>query len=113
MSDCLFCKIVDKKIPADIVYRDDNVVAFRDINPQAPVHLLVVPVKHIEKLTDTQAADGKMLATIYTTIQKLAKEFKLDNGFRVVTNCGDDGGQTVYHIHFHILGQRQLKWPPG
>lgn len=113
MSDCLFCKIVDGKIPAEVVYRDDQVVAFKDVNPQAPVHLLVIPVKHIEKLTDAQVVDGKMLAAIYTTIQKLAEEFKLDNGFRVVTNCGDDGGQTVYHIHFHILGQRQLKWPPG
>ena len=113
MSDCLFCKIVAGEIPADVVYRDENVVAFKDINPQAPVHLLVIPVKHIAKVTEPQAADGEMLSSIYKTIRLLAEKFQLDKGFRIVTNCGDEGGQTVYHLHFHLLGQRKLDWPPG
>lgn len=113
MSDCLFCKIIEGNIPAEIVYRDDNVVAFKDINPQAPVHLLVIPVKHIDRLTNPEAADGKVLGAVFSAIQKLAEEMQLEKGFRVVTNCGPEAGQTVYHIHFHVLGKRALNWPPG
>jgi histidine triad (HIT) family protein len=113
MSDCLFCKIIEGKIPAEIVYRDEDVVAFKDINPQAPVHLLVIPVKHIDRLTSPEAADGKVLGAVFSAIQKLAKEMQLENGFRVVANCGPEAGQTVYHIHFHVLGKRTLNWPPG
>lgn len=113
MSDCLFCKIVEGEIPADIIYRDENVVAFKDINPQAPVHVLVIPVRHIGRLTDPEASDGKVLSAIFSTIQKLAAELKLEQGFRVVANCGPEAGQTVYHIHFHVLGKRSLNWPPG
>lgn len=109
----MFCKIVAGKIPADIVYRDDSVVAFKDVNPQAPVHLLVVPGQHIERLTSSGASDGKMLSQIFSTITRLAQEQGLDNGFRVVANCGEDGGQTVPHLHFHVLGKRRLHWPPG
>ncbi|GAB1354560.1 MAG TPA: histidine triad nucleotide-binding protein [Candidatus Rifleibacterium sp.] len=113
MEQCLFCKIVDGKIPAEIVYRDDSVVAFKDINPQAPVHVLVIPVKHVAKLTDPAASDGKMLSQIFATIARLAGELGLEKGFRVVANCGDEAGQTVHHIHFHVLGKRRLNWPPG
>jgi histidine triad (HIT) family protein len=110
---CLFCKIVKGEIPADIVHRDDQVVAFRDISPQAPVHILVIPVKHIASLTEPEASNGEMLSKIFAVIQKIAADMKLDKGFRVVTNCGSDGGQTVDHIHFHVLGKRSLTWPPG
>ncbi len=113
MEQCLFCKIVAGKIPAEIVYRDDSVVAFKDINPQAPVHLLVIPAGHVAKLTDPAAADGKMLSQIFAVITRLADEHGLEEGFRVVANCGDDAGQTVPHIHFHVLGKRRLTWPPG
>ena len=113
MSDCLFCKIIEGQIPADVVYRDDDVVAFKDINPQAPVHILVIPVRHIDRLTNPEAADGKVLSNIFKVIQRLADEFKLEQGFRVVANCGPEAGQTVYHIHFHVLGKRSLNWPPG
>ena len=113
MSDCLFCKIINGEIPADIVYRDDHVVAFKDISPQAPVHILVIPTAHIEKLTDPAATDGRMLTRIFDIIQKLAKKFELSEGFRIVSNCDEFGGQTVNHIHFHLLGKRQLNWPPG
>jgi histidine triad (HIT) family protein len=113
MSGCLFCKIVNGEIPAEIIHRDENTLAFKDINPQAPVHVLVIPHKHITRLTSPEAVDGKMLAQIFVTIQKIAQQMKLDNGFRVVTNCGADGGQTVDHIHFHVLGKRSLSWPPG
>ncbi len=113
MSDCLFCKIVDGKIPAEIIYRDEKVVAFKDINPQAPVHVLVIPVRHIDRLTSPEAAEGETLAAVFAVVQKLAADLQLENGFRVVTNCGPDGGQTVFHIHFHLLGKRSLNWPPG
>ena len=111
--DCLFCKIINGEIKADIVYQDDDVLVFKDINPMAPVHVLVIPKRHIERLTDADATDGKMLEKIFSAVQKVASELGLDEGFRVVSNCGNNGGQTVYHIHFHVLGQRQLNWPPG
>jgi histidine triad (HIT) family protein len=113
MEQCLFCKIVAGKIPAEVVYRDNSVVAFKDINPQAPVHLLVIPVNHIERLTDKGASDGEMLSQIFAVIARLAEDLGLEKGFRVVANCGDDAGQTVPHIHFHVLGKRRLNWPPG
>jgi len=113
MSDCLFCKIVQGTIPAKIIHRDDQVVAFHDINPQAPVHFLVVPVKHVSNLLEPAAADGAMLSSVYKTVQKLTGESGLQNGFRVVANCGSDGGQTVAHLHFHVLGKRPMAWPPG
>jgi len=113
MEQCLFCKIVAGEIPADIVYRDENVLVFKDINPQAPVHLLAIPVKHIPRLTSPEAVDGSMLSQMFSVIQKMANEHGLEEGFRVVTNCGDNAGQTVAHLHFHILGRRCLSWPPG
>jgi histidine triad (HIT) family protein len=113
MNDCLFCKIVNGDIPADIVYRDENVVAFNDINPQAPVHILVIPTRHIRGLTSDEAKDGKMLSQVFTAIQKIAAEKGLDEGFRVVANYGAEGGQTVFHLHFHVMGKRTMTWPPG
>ncbi len=109
----MFCKIVGGQIPAQIVYRNEAVVAFRDISPQAPVHLLVIPVQHIESLNDTAASDGKMLSSVFSAIRQLADENGLEKGYRVVANCGENGGQTVGHLHFHVLGKRVMNWPPG
>lgn len=112
MESCLFCKIIKKEIPSDIVYEDDHVVAFNDINPQAPVHLLVIPKKHIPTLNDLE--DYSVLDPIMQAIQRLAKEKDIDrSGFRVVVNCNKGAGQAVYHLHFHLLGGRAMHWPPG
>lgn len=108
MENCLFCKIINGEIPSSIVYQDDNVVAFKDINPQAPVHILVVPKKHIQCAMDLEDSDAKLLSAVFSAIKKIAKENKLDNGFRIINNCGADGGQTVPHLHFHILGGKAL-----
>ena len=108
MENCLFCKIINGEIPSTIVYKDDDVIAFKDINPQAPVHILVVPRKHIQCAADPEAADGKMLSAVFSALAKIAKENKLDKGFRIINNCGADGGQTVPHLHFHLLGGRPL-----
>ena len=111
--DCLFCKIVAGTIPARKLYEDDQVIAFHDIGPQAPVHFLVIPKKHIATLNDLNE-EGKALAGhILYTAQRLANELGCAEGFRVVMNCNPLGGQTVYHIHMHVLGQRQMHWPPG
>ena len=108
MENCLFCKIINGEIPSSIVYQNDDIIAFKDINPQAPVHILVVPKKHIQCALDSEAADGKMLSAVFSAITKIAKDNKLDNGFRIINNCGADGGQTVPHLHFHLLGGRAL-----
>lgn len=108
MENCLFCKIINGSIPSDIVYRDEHVVAFKDINPQAPVHILVIPTKHIASLAELEATDGEMLQHVFSVIAKLAKDFDLKNGFRVISNVGEDGGQTVKHLHFHLLGKRKF-----
>lgn len=114
MEDCLFCKIVSGEMDTDFVYSDDKVVAFEDINPQAPVHLLIVPKNHIEDLNQLEEIDGDLIAHIYQVAKKLAAEKDIaESGYRIVSNCGDDGGQTVYHIHFHLLGGRAMQWPPG
>lgn len=112
--DCLFCKILSGDVPAQKLYEDDQVIAFQDIAPQAPVHFLVVPKKHIATLHDLKEEDDKALAGhILFTAQRLAEQQGCVEGFRVVMNCNDLGGQTVYHIHMHVLGQRQMHWPPG
>lgn len=111
--DCLFCKIVAGDIPAKKIYEDDLVVAFHDIAPQAPVHFLVIPKKHIRTLNDLTEADRELAGHILFVAQKLALELGCEAGFRVAMNCNELGGQTVYHIHLHVLGQRQLAWPPG
>jgi histidine triad (HIT) family protein len=108
MENCLFCKIINGEIPANIVYKNDDVIAFKDINPQAPVHILVVPKKHIQCAADAEASDGKMLSSVFSAIAQIAKDNKLDKGFRIINNCGPDGGQTVPHLHFHILGGKSL-----
>jgi histidine triad (HIT) family protein len=113
MEDCLFCKIAAGKIPSEKVYEDDTVYAFRDIDPKAPVHFLVIPKKHIERLSDVTPENSAVIAHIYEVIALLSKQLGLGSGFRVVSNCGDDAGQTVWHVHFHVLAGRSLAWPPG
>ena len=108
MNDCLFCKIIAGDIPSTKVYEDENVFAFRDINPQAPVHILVVPKQHIACAADITAENSAVVAHVFESIAKIAKAEGLDNGYRVVNNCGEDGGQTVMHLHFHILGGLKL-----
>nr|WP_239482224.1 histidine triad nucleotide-binding protein [Pseudomonas insulae] len=109
----MFCKIVAGEIPARKLYEDDQVFAFHDVNPQAPVHFLVIPKKHIRTLTDLDEGDKPLLGHIVHTAQRLASELGCDEGFRVAMNCNALGGQTVFHIHMHVLGQRQMHWPPG
>ncbi|MDO5114133.1 MAG: histidine triad nucleotide-binding protein [Planctomycetia bacterium] len=109
----IFKKIIDREIPADIVYEDEECLAFRDINPQAPVHLLVIPKKEISAVDALSPEDKTLVGHIFLVIQQLAKEFPLEDGFRVVTNNGLLAGQTVPHLHFHLLGGRPLLWPPG
>jgi len=114
MSDCVFCLIRDKKIPSQVVYEDDDVLAFKDINPEAPVHIIVIPKKHIPTLMDISQDDSELFSKILTVIKKLSAELNIaEKGFRVVNNCGKDGGQTVHHLHFHLLGGRPMQWPPG
>ncbi len=112
--DCLFCKIVEGAIPAKIIYRDEYVLAFDDINPQAPHHKLIIPFKHIATLNDVSAEDSQLLGHIVQTAGKLAKELNIaDDGYRLVMNCNAFAGQSVFHLHAHLLGGRQLRWPPG
>jgi histidine triad (HIT) family protein len=113
MSKTIFKKIIDREIPADVLYEDDRCLAFRDVSPQAPTHVLVIPKKEIASLNDLTPADEALVGHIYTVIRQLANELSLTDGYRVVVNCGRDGGQSVDHLHFHVLGGRQLKWPPG
>jgi histidine triad (HIT) family protein len=114
MSDCLFCGIVEGRIKGEIVYRDDSVVAFKDINPKAPIHILVVPVKHIATLFDLQDEDQELVGKIFSVANRLAEQQGISqDGFRMVANCGPGAGQTVFHIHFHLLGGRRFSWPPG
>lgn len=114
LSDCIFCKIVAGEIPSKKIYEDDKVLAFHDISPEAPVHFLVIPKAHIASLNEVNEENAEVFAHIFKTINKLVKEQGIaENGYRVVTNCGEQGGQTVDHIHFHVLGGRNLKWPPG
>jgi histidine triad (HIT) family protein len=112
--DCLFCRIVKGEIPAKIVYKDDHVIAFEDINPQAPHHLLIIPQKHISTLNDLHADDNELIGQMVQTAKMLAKQFNIaEDGYRIVMNCNSGAGQTVFHIHLHMLGGRQLTWPPG
>ena len=111
--DCIFCKIISGEIPSEKVYESDKVVAFKDINPMAPVHILIIPKEHIKSVEEIDESKKELMGHIIYIASKLAKEKGLDNGFRIVNNCGEDGGQTVGHIHFHILGKRKLLWPPG
>jgi len=113
--DCLFCKIVSGAIPAKKVFEDDQAIAFPDINPQAPVHILVVPKKHIGSLAEVgRAEDGEaLLGHLLALVQQIARSENLSGGYRTVINTGSDGGQTVHHLHLHLLGGRAMRWPPG
>jgi histidine triad (HIT) family protein len=112
--DCLFCKIRDGKIPADIVHRDEHAIAFKDITPRAPLHLLVIPTRHIAGLTEAVAADADVFGHLMLTGARLAKDAGYGpSGYRVVMNAGPDAGQSVFHAHLHVLGGRALAWPPG
>lgn len=110
----IFTKIIDKEIPATIVYEDDEVLAFRDISPQAPEHILIIPKKEIPTVNDIEDTDAALVGKLFLVAKKIAKELGFDEkGYRLVMNCNEDGGQTVNHIHMHILAGRQLSWPPG
>ena len=114
MVDCLFCKIINKEINSDILFEDDDVLAFKDINPQAPIHFLIVPKKHISTINDLQQEDEKITGKMILIAQSLAKQENIDEkGYRLVFNCNSEGGQEVYHIHLHLLGGRRMQWPPG
>jgi len=114
MNDCLFCKIVEKKIPAEIVYENDQLLAFKDVDPQAPVHILIIPKEHIITTNDLNKKHTELIGNMVLTATKLATEYDIaDSGYRTVLNCNKEGGQAVYHIHMHLLGGRPLHWPPG
>uniref|UniRef100_A0A3Q3WDP1 HIT domain-containing protein n=1 Tax=Mola mola TaxID=94237 RepID=A0A3Q3WDP1_MOLML len=112
-GDTIFGKIIRKEIPADIVHEDDKCIAFRDVNPQAPTHILVVPIKPIVQLSEAEESDAALLGHLMLVAKKCAKEEGLTRGYRIVVNDGKDGGQSVYHYHVHVLGGRQMGWPPG
>ncbi len=111
--DCLFCKIAAGEIPAKMVYEDEQVVAFHDIAPQAPTHVVVIPRKHITSPLDIEADDEPLIGAVVRRGRLLADELRLDSGFRLVFNCGEDAGYSVFHVHMHLLGGRKLGWPPG
>jgi len=115
MANCIFCKIAAGEIPAQKVYEDDSVLAFKDLSPKAPVHVLIIPKKHIQSVAQFEAEDKELAAHIFVdVVPKLAKDLGIfDGGFRVVINTGNDGGQTVHHLHVHLLGGRKMTWPPG
>jgi histidine triad (HIT) family protein len=112
-TDCLFCKILAGQIPANRVYEDELCIAFPDINPQAPTHLLIIPKEHLTSMAKALAGHEPLLGHLMVTAADLARSNKLDKGYRVVVNTAEDGGQTVHHLHLHLLGGRQMKWPPG
>ena len=114
LSNCIFCKIANGEIPCSKVYEDENVLAFNDINPEAPVHILVIPKQHIQSVMDLNDKNISITLDIFNAIKKVAAQAGIDkDGFRVVTNIGANGGQTVGHLHYHVLGGRSLQWPPG
>jgi len=114
MRDCLFCGIVEGKVKANLVYQDDSIVAFKDIAPKAPVHILIIPRKHLVSVSDIAEADRALIGQIFQVAARLAREQGVaDSGYRVVVNAGADAGQSVFHLHFHLLGGRQMTWPPG
>ena len=111
--DCLFCKIAAGEIPSTKVFENDDVLAFRDIDPQAPFHVIIIPKAHIASAAEITAENSALVAKIFEAAAKIAADQKLEKGFRIVTNCGEEGGQTVGHLHFHMLAGRNLGWPPG
>lgn len=113
MADCIFCKIANGEIPSNKVYEDESVVAFHDLDPQAPTHILVIPKEHIASASDINENNSAVIAHIFEVIAKIAKDNGFENDFRVVNNCGDRAGQTVKHLHFHIMSGREFTWPAG
>jgi len=114
MTDCLFCKMVAGEIKPDVVYEDPEVLAFRDINPQAPTHVLVIPKRHISTINDIQPADAELIGKLYLAARQVAAQEGIDGrGYRTVINCLEDAGQAVFHLHLHLLGGRPMRWPPG
>ena len=113
MSDTIFSKIIRKEIPADIVYEDDLALAFRDVHPQAPVHILIIPKQAIGSIDAASDSDAALLGNLLLTVKRVATQEGLEKGYRVVINTGEDGGQTVFHLHLHLLGKRSMTWPPG
>ena len=113
MNDCLFCKIINGEIPSSKIYENEFVFAFKDIDPQAPFHAIIVPKEHISSADEINADNSHLIGKIFEAVAVIAKQENLNNGYRVVNNCGKDGGQTVGHIHFHHLARRNLAWPPG
>lgn len=114
MPDCVFCNIASHKIPAKIALENDKVVAFYDINPQAPIHVVIIPKTHISRISDVNPSQDSVISVLFLTANQLAKELRIaDGGYRLVVNCNSAGGQTVYHLHVHLLGGRQMHWPPG
>jgi histidine triad (HIT) family protein len=111
--DCIFCKIVSGEIPASKVYEDDKVLAFKDLEPQAPVHVLIIPKQHIASMAEINERNSAVVAHIFEVAAIIAKENGLENGFRVVSNCGESAGQSVMHLHFHLMGGRDFGWPAG
>lgn len=114
MNECIFCKIINKEIKSEIIYENDKFVVFKDINPQAPIHLLLVPKQHISSINEIDEKNERFLEGVFRVIKKVAQELNFsENGYRVVVNTGKDSGQEVLHIHFHILAKRKFSWPPG
>ena len=111
--DCVFCKIANGEIPSKKAYEDDRILGFYDLDPQAPTHILLIPKEHLSSVREITPENSGIVAHIFEVAAQLAEELGLSNGFRIVTNCGEDGGQTVQHLHFHLLGGRSMKWPPG
>ena len=111
--DCIFCKIANHEIDSEKVYEDDEVIAFNDLDPQAPVHVLIIPKEHISSADELTLENKDIVGKIFMIASKIASDKSLDKGYRIVNNCGEDGGQTVEHLHFHLLGGRNMKWPPG
>lgn len=114
MEDCLFCKIANKELESQYVYEDEKVIAFKDVDPQAPVHVLIIPKKHYTSILDVPDDEMNIIAHIYKVAKKIVKDMGVaKKGFRLINNCGEEGGQSVPHLHFHLLGGRLLGWPPG
>lgn len=111
--DCIFCKIAAKEVPSEIIYEDEKVLVFKDLEPKAPVHVLVIPKTHISSVMEINEENSEIISHIFKVIKKLSSKLNLQNGFRVINNCGKYGGQTVNHIHFHVLGGQQLEWNPS
>lgn len=110
---CIFCNIVRGNVPTEKVYEDESVLAFKDLNPQAPIHLLIIPKSHISSVNEISEENSMIVSRIFEAIPKIAEQFGIKDGYRIVNNCGESAGQTVMHMHFHILGGRTMQWPPG